>query len=81
MIIVNDLDADKRGDDTADAVDHHIAGQHLAGGHRAVFDALHGQGDQAGDDDGVEDQGGQDRAVGRGQIHDVQHAQLRDRPA
>ncbi|CAN3963334.1 2-oxoglutarate ferredoxin oxidoreductase subunit beta, partial [Dysosmobacter welbionis] len=75
---VNDLDAHEGGDDAAQAVDHHVPAQHLPGGHGAVLDALHGQGDQAGDDNGVEDQRGQDGAVRGRQPHDVQHVQLRN---
>ena len=77
---VDDFDADKGGDHTAQTVDHHVPGQHFAGRHGAVLDALHGQRNQAGNDDRIEDQCRQNGAVLGAQVHDVQDTQLGNRP-
>src|ERR1700719_4395565 len=60
---VDCLDADKRNDDAADAVDHQVMPLQRAGPYRAIRHALQSQGNQPDDDPGVEDDGEQDGAL------------------
>ena len=60
---VDELDADERSDDPADAVDCEIAAQDFAGGRGPIFHALERERDQRRDDQRVEDDRRQDRAV------------------
>ena len=75
---VNDLNPDKRGDDASHPKDQHVAGQNFSGGHGAVFYTLHGQRNEAGNDDGIENQRRKNGTVRRCQIHDIQHTQFRN---
>src|ERR1700755_1606598 len=72
---VDRLNADERNDDAADAVDQQVAPQQRTGADRPVRDALQGERDQRDDDQRVEDDGGEDRALRRRQLHDVERAE------
>src|SRR5580700_9867037 len=74
---VDGLDAEKRNQDAADAVDQQIATQQWARPDGPVRDALQRQRNQSNDDQGVEDDRRQDGALRRLQMHDVQCLQLR----
>ena len=60
---VDDLDADERHDEAAEAVDQKVAAQQRGRADRPVGDALQRQRDQRDDDQRVEDDGRQDRAI------------------
>ena len=60
---VDELDADERGDDAAQAVDQQVAPQQVGGRRGPVGDAAQRQRDQGDDDQRVEDDGGEDRAL------------------
>src|ERR1700692_263099 len=60
---VDGLDADKGNDDAAGAVDHQVAAQQRAGPDGAIRHALQGQRNQPDDDQRVEDDRRQDRAL------------------
>ena len=62
---VDQLDADKRDEDAADAVDEEIAAEHGRGADRPVGDAPQRQRDEGDDDERVEDDRAQDRAQRR----------------
>ncbi|GCC46831.1 hypothetical protein chiPu_0030700, partial [Chiloscyllium punctatum] len=74
---VDRLDADERNDDATQAIDHQVAAEQRAGADRAILDALQRQRDQRDDDQRVEDDRRQDRALRAGQVHDVEHLELR----
>ena len=61
---VDELDADERGDDAADAVDERVACQQRSGADGPVGDAAEGERDQGDDDERVEDDGREDGALG-----------------
>src|SRR6478752_7956024 len=73
---VDRLDADERNDDAADAVDQQVASQQRTRADRPITDALERQRDERDDDQRVEDDGGEDRALRRRQVHDVERLQL-----
>ena len=75
---VDELDTHEGNDHATEAVNQQVASQHLFSPHGLVGDAAHGQGDQAGDDDGIENKGRQDGAERCGQPHDVQYGHLRE---
>ena len=58
-----DLDADEGHDDAAEPVDEQVAPQERGGTDRAIADSLQRQRDQRDDDQRIEDDGGQDRAL------------------
>ena len=61
---VDQLDSDKRNDETAEAVDEQVALQDGERAHRFVSDAAQRQRNQRDDDERVENDGAQDRAGG-----------------
>ena len=60
---VDGLDADERDDDAAEAVDEEVPAQELRGADRAVGDPLQGERNERDDDQRVEDDRRQDRAL------------------
>ena len=60
---VDQLDADERHDEAAEAVDEQVAAQQRGGADRPVGDAAQRQRDQRDDDQRVEDDRRQDRAL------------------
>ena len=74
---VDGLDADKRNDDAADAVDQQVAAQQRASPDRTVGDALQRQRDEGDDDERVEDDRRQNRALRGREVHNVERLQLR----
>src|ERR1700720_4507626 len=74
---VDGLDADKRDDDAADAVDQQVALQQGPGADRTVGDALQGELNERDDDQRIEDDRRQDRALRAAEPHDVERLQLR----
>ena len=74
---IDRLDPDKRRDDPPDPVDQQVVDQQLLGRHGAELRPLQRQRHQQRDDDRVEDDRREDGAEGAGQVHDVQHPQLR----
>src|SRR5580704_8525895 len=69
---IDRLDADERNDDAPDAVDHQVAAQQRAGADGAIGHALQSQRNQRDDDQRVEDDRRQDRALRARQMHDVE---------
>src|SRR5213593_4168480 len=67
---VDELDARERNEDAAHAVDPDMPPQDGRGADRAVAHALQGERNQRDDDESVEDDGGEDRALRRGQPRD-----------
>ena len=61
---VDQLDSDKRNDETAEAVDEQVALQDRERAHRFVSDATQRQRNKRDDDERVENDGAQDRAGG-----------------
>src|ERR1700745_2692254 len=74
---VDGLDADERDDDAADAVDPKIAAEQRAGADRAITHPFEGQWDERDNDQRIEDNGGEDCALRRLQMHNVERLQLR----
>src|SRR5581483_2640565 len=75
---VDELDADERGDDAAQAVDQQVAAQDGGRPHGPELDALQSQGDERHDDQGVEDDRREDGGVGVVELHDVEGRQRRE---
>src|SRR6185312_12763940 len=69
---INRLDADEGQDDAAGAVDEQIAPQERGGADRPVLHTLQGERNQRDDDQRIEHDGRQDRALRRRQTHDVE---------
>ena len=61
---IDQLDSDKRNDETAEAVDQQVALQNRERAHRFVSDAAQRQRNQRDDDERVENDGAEDRAGG-----------------
>ena len=74
---VDGLDADKGNDDAAKPVDQQIAPEQRTRADRTVGDALQRQRDERDDDQRIEDDGRQDGALRRRQIHNVERLELR----
>src|SRR6266478_9264572 len=74
---VDGLDADERNDDSADAVDEQIASHERGGTDRTIAHPFERQRNKRDNDQRVEDDGGENRALRRRQAHDVEHSQLR----
>src|SRR5262249_17883641 len=74
---IDRLDADEWNDDAADAIDQQVAPQQRAGADRTITHAFERQRDQRDDDQRVEDDRGENRALRGGQVHDVERLQLR----
>src|SRR5262249_39760771 len=72
---IDRLDADERNDDAADAVKQQVAPQQRAGADRTITHAFERQRNQRDDDQRVEDDGGENRALRRRQVHDVERLQ------
>src|SRR6478735_3804191 len=72
---VDQLDADERRDDAAEAVDVEVAAQQLRRAARGVAHASQRKRNERDDDDSVEDHGGQDRRLRAVQPHDVQQVE------
>jgi len=72
---INYFDEYEWHEDAANAVKEHVVAQNHRGAERTVFHALQGQGNQRHDDQGVENDCRQDRALRGVQIHDVQLVQ------
>src|SRR6185436_18301140 len=69
---VDELDADERGDDTAEPVDQEVAPQHEGRGFGPELDAAQGERDECHDDQGVEDDRREDRGARARQVHQVE---------
>src|SRR5215831_17705787 len=69
---VDDLDADERQQNAADAIDEHVATQDRPGADRTIFHALEGERNQRRNDEGVENDSRQNGAVRCGKVHYVQ---------
>src|SRR5258706_15911765 len=69
---VDQLDAGEGDDDAADAVDDQVAAKDVGRAHGSEFYAAQGEGDEQDDDDGVEDDGAENGAVGRLEPHDIE---------
>src|SRR5579871_5590095 len=76
---VDDLDANERRDDAAQAIDQEVALQEAPGADRTVFYAAQRERHQRNDDQRVEDDRREDRAPRIGQLHDVERAERRQR--
>src|ERR1035441_6133576 len=76
---VDELDANERDDDPAQAVNEQVALKHGEGADGRVFDAAQGQGNQGDNNEGVENDGAQDGAGRAVQAHDVQGRNGRER--
>ena len=72
---VDQLDPDEGQDHAAEAVDQQVAPQKRRRADRAILDAAQGERDERRDDQRVEDDRGDDRALRRAQVHDVQRVQ------
>src|SRR5215813_9346744 len=72
---VHELDPRKRYEDAAHPVDPKVAPEDGRRADGTVADAAEGQRDERDDDQGVEDDGGEDSALRRGEMHDVEHAE------
>src|SRR5882757_419736 len=68
---VDQLDADEGHDDAAETVDEQVAYQQRGGAGGAVLHAPEGKWDQRDDDQRIENDGGQDGALRRLQVHEV----------
>ena len=79
MIEIDELDADERNDDAAQAVDEQVALQNGERADRFVGDAAQRQRNQRDDDERVENDGAQNRARRAVQAHDVQRRDRRKR--
>src|SRR5215469_11945932 len=73
---VDELDADERHDDAADAIEPEVAPQDRGGTGRPVRDAAQGERDERDNDEGVEDDRREDRALRVPEAHDVEDAKL-----
>src|SRR5215210_8614486 len=69
---VEELDADERRDQPAEAVDEQVASQQRRRPQRPVADAAQGERDEQRDDQRVEDDGSDDRRLWRAERHDVE---------
>src|SRR5213075_2031566 len=76
---VDGLDADERDDHAAQTVQQEIAPQDAPRAERAILNALQREWNQRDDDQRVEDDRGENRALRRGQPHDVERLQLGER--
>src|SRR5215831_4120327 len=74
---VDQLDADERNDDAAEAIDQKIAAQQAGGADRTIGNAAQRQRDQGDNDQCIEDDRRQDGALGRMKLHDVERLQGR----
>ena len=63
--MIDQLDADERHDDAAEAVDQQIAAQQRCGADGAILHAAQSERDQRDDDQRVENHGGEDRGLRR----------------
>src|SRR5215475_9381976 len=72
---VHELDSRERDEDAAHAVDPEVAPENGRRAKGTVADAAEGERDERDDDQGVEDDGGEDGALRRGEMHDVEHAE------
>src|SRR3974390_51940 len=68
---VDRLDTDERNDDSAYTVDQQVAPQQRGGADRTIADAAQRQRNEGNDDQRIEDDRGQDRALRGRQAHDV----------
>ena len=75
---IDELDADERHDDAAQAIDEQIALQNGQSAHRFVGHAAQRQRDQRDDDERVENDGAQDGAGRAVQMHDVERRDGRE---
>src|SRR5665213_2288128 len=75
---IDGLDADEGNENASQAVDEQVAAENRGSAERLVDDAPQGQRDQRDDDQGVENDRAQDRAEGRGQVHDVERGDGRE---
>src|ERR1043165_8238262 len=66
---VDDLYADERRDDSAEAVDEQVATQQRRGTQRTIFHSAQRERNERDDDYCVEDDRGQDRGLRRAQAH------------
>src|SRR5581483_7625126 len=73
---IDSLDADKRNDDAAEAVDQQVALQQRAGSYRTVTHALQRKRNQGYDNQRIEDDCRKNRALRAGEIHDVERLKL-----
>lgn len=71
---IDELDADERHDDAAEAIDEEVALQDCQGAHRLVGDAAQGQRNQRDNDEGVENDGAKNGAGGTVKVHDVERS-------
>jgi hypothetical protein len=72
---IDQLDADEWRDDTAETVDDQIPNQNLSGAHRAIFHAGERERDECDNDQSIKDDGTEDRASRRMQMHNVERGQ------
>ncbi|HMS62281.1 MAG TPA: hypothetical protein PKD63_08370, partial [Solirubrobacteraceae bacterium] len=72
---VHELDAEERDHQPAEAVDEHVAPQQRRGADGLVGHASQGERHEQGDDQGIEDDRGQDRRLGRAEAHHVEVGQ------
>src|ERR1700677_4847099 len=72
---INQFDKHERHQNAAQPVNEHVVAQDDFRAERPVLDAFEGQRDQRHDDEGVEDDGAEDGALGRVQVHDVELVQ------
>src|ERR1043165_7851580 len=73
---IDQLDSDKGNDETAEAVNQQVALQHSERARWSVSDTSQRKRDQRNYNEGVEDNGAQDRAGGGAQVHDVERRNL-----
>src|ERR1700738_2179196 len=74
---VDRLDADEWNNDAANAVNQQIAAQQRARADRTERDALQCQRNEGDDDQRIEDDGRQNRALRARQVHNVERLELR----
>src|ERR1700737_1492987 len=77
---VNQLDANERNDDSAQAVDQQVVTQQRGGAHGAVLYACQSQRNQGDDDQGIENYGRQYRRARSLEVHDVERVEHRESP-
>src|SRR5208282_1079873 len=76
---VDQLDSDKRNDDSAETVDEQVAAQKRFGSKRPIPYAAERERNKRDDNKGVENYRRKHRRLGRFQAHDVQNVELRER--
>ena len=72
---VDSFDPDERRDDAAESIDEQIPAQQRGRAHRPVGDAPQRKRDQGDDDQRIEDDRRENRALRTRQVHDIQRVQ------